>query len=302
MARQLRVEFPGAIYHVTCRMIGDHRLDRSRLFVDDRDRVRFVDRLADRVEQYNIRLYRFVLMTNHFHLVFPRYVHLNPVKVGPLKKAPIEQRIEALRAYGWSSYPGYIGKRKPFAFVHSGPVLAQTGGKQDPWARRYRAFVETGLAEDDEEFKAVLKSSPRSIGGEGFRVRMDERYQKMVEGRHRPEDVAFRRVTQPLPAEVILKALAGGLGEDVEAFRQRRRTSALRAVAVRMLVRYGAQTQRQAAQHLGMGTGGAASAQARRLPGLLAQSRTLRRQVEQMEHAMERLRQERHPGAGERVP
>jgi len=36
MARHLRVEFPGAIYHVTCRMIGDGRLDRSRLFVDDR--------------------------------------------------------------------------------------------------------------------------------------------------------------------------------------------------------------------------------------------------------------------------
>ncbi len=59
MARQLRVEYPGAIYHVTCRMIGDGREDRSRLFVDDRDRERFVDRLGDRVEQYNIRLYLF---------------------------------------------------------------------------------------------------------------------------------------------------------------------------------------------------------------------------------------------------
>jgi len=32
MARHLRVEFPGAIYHVTCRMIGDRRLERSQLF------------------------------------------------------------------------------------------------------------------------------------------------------------------------------------------------------------------------------------------------------------------------------
>ncbi|MBU4248404.1 MAG: transposase, partial [Verrucomicrobia bacterium] len=70
MARHLRVEFPGAIYHVTCRMIGDRWLDQSRLFVDDKDRERFVDCLADRVEQYNIRLYLFVCMTNHFHLVF----------------------------------------------------------------------------------------------------------------------------------------------------------------------------------------------------------------------------------------
>ena len=67
MARQLRVEFPGAIYHVTCRMLGD---TRSRLFKIDADRKRFLERLAERVEQYNIRLYMFVLMTNHFHLVF----------------------------------------------------------------------------------------------------------------------------------------------------------------------------------------------------------------------------------------
>ena len=34
------------------------------------DHERFLERLAERVEQYNIRLYLFVCMTNHFHLVF----------------------------------------------------------------------------------------------------------------------------------------------------------------------------------------------------------------------------------------
>ena len=70
MARHLRVEFPGAIYHVTCRMLGDSRLENSRLFTEDRERERFLERLGEGVEQYNIRLYLFVLMTNHFHLVF----------------------------------------------------------------------------------------------------------------------------------------------------------------------------------------------------------------------------------------
>ena len=65
MARHLRVEFPGAIYHVTCRMIGDGRLENSRLFTEDAERVRFLERLGERVEEYNIRLYQFVLMTNH---------------------------------------------------------------------------------------------------------------------------------------------------------------------------------------------------------------------------------------------
>ena len=67
MARQLRVEYPGAIYHVTCRMLGD---SRSRLFRDNADFDRFLLRLSERVEQYNIRLYMYTLMLNHVHLVF----------------------------------------------------------------------------------------------------------------------------------------------------------------------------------------------------------------------------------------
>ena len=69
MARNLRIEYPGAIYHVTSRMIGDWQVDRSRLFRDDADRQRFLERLAERVKQYQVRLYLYCLMANHFHLV-----------------------------------------------------------------------------------------------------------------------------------------------------------------------------------------------------------------------------------------
>ncbi len=78
MARPLRIEYSGAIYHITCRMVGektDH-LDGmkwpadKRLFRDDADRARFLEQLEDRVQQFHIRLFLFVLMTNHFHLVF----------------------------------------------------------------------------------------------------------------------------------------------------------------------------------------------------------------------------------------
>ena len=70
MARPLRVQFPGAIYHVNCRMVGDWRAEKSLLFRDDADRERFLDQLAERVESFQIRLFLFVLMTNHLHLVF----------------------------------------------------------------------------------------------------------------------------------------------------------------------------------------------------------------------------------------
>ena len=69
MSRYLRVEYPGAIYHVTVRMLGDWKKSRDRLFEDDADRERLLERMADRVERYRIRLYLFCLMTNHVHLV-----------------------------------------------------------------------------------------------------------------------------------------------------------------------------------------------------------------------------------------
>lgn len=69
MSRYLRVEYPGAIYHVTMRMLGNWKTGQDRLFEDDADRERFLERLADRVERYRIRLFLFCLMSNHVHLV-----------------------------------------------------------------------------------------------------------------------------------------------------------------------------------------------------------------------------------------
>jgi putative transposase len=64
MARKLRVEFPGAIYHVTLRGNG-----RRNVFRDDQDRGRFLHRLSESAATYNVRVYMFCLMSNHIHLV-----------------------------------------------------------------------------------------------------------------------------------------------------------------------------------------------------------------------------------------
>jgi len=64
MARPQRIEYEGAVYHVTAR--GN---ERRAIFRDDADRERFVRALAESVERFEVRLYLFCLMTNHFHLV-----------------------------------------------------------------------------------------------------------------------------------------------------------------------------------------------------------------------------------------
>ena len=70
MARALRMEYAGALYHVACRMVGSWRTDRARLFVDEADYERFLEALSERVSRFGVRLYLFACMSNHFHLVF----------------------------------------------------------------------------------------------------------------------------------------------------------------------------------------------------------------------------------------
>lgn len=64
MARPLRIQFPHAIYHVTAR--GN---ERKAIVRDDADRNRFVQILADMVEQYHVLCHAWVLMDNHYHLL-----------------------------------------------------------------------------------------------------------------------------------------------------------------------------------------------------------------------------------------
>jgi putative transposase len=64
MARPLRIEFPGALYHVTSR--GDRR---EPIFDDDEDREMFLAVLGEVVDRFNWRCHAYCLMGNHYHLV-----------------------------------------------------------------------------------------------------------------------------------------------------------------------------------------------------------------------------------------
>ena len=64
MARKLRLEYPGAIYHVMNR--GDRR---EPIFQDDRDRTRFLETLGEACAKADWQVHAYCLMTNHFHLV-----------------------------------------------------------------------------------------------------------------------------------------------------------------------------------------------------------------------------------------
>lgn len=219
-------------------------------------------------------------------LALSRYVHLNPVQVGAWKDAPIAERIAALRAYTWSSYPGYIGEGTAYEFVECGPLLSQMAGRERDWPKRYREFVETGLAETDEKFKQALKQSPRSIGGAGFRGWVDELYQQRVDGQASREDASFRKITEPMTAAEVLDVVGKVLNVGLDAFTQRRRNSPFRAVAVRALLRYAGMSQREVAAALRIGSGAAVCNQLSRLDDRMAADRQLGRRVEEVEREL----------------
>ena len=67
MARPLRLEFAGAVYHVTSR--GDRRED---IFLDDDDRQAWLSVLGQVCDRFNWVVHAYCQMSNHYHLLVPR--------------------------------------------------------------------------------------------------------------------------------------------------------------------------------------------------------------------------------------
>lgn len=64
MARPLRIEYQGAFYHVISR--GERR---ESIFIEDNDRLKFLEKLGETVQKFNLKIHCYVLMDNHFHFL-----------------------------------------------------------------------------------------------------------------------------------------------------------------------------------------------------------------------------------------
>lgn len=64
MARALRILVPGVWYHVVSRGV-----ERRAIYRDERDRAHFVELLGELGERFGVRVFAFVLMDNHYHLL-----------------------------------------------------------------------------------------------------------------------------------------------------------------------------------------------------------------------------------------
>lgn len=113
MPRAPRLQFAGAYYHVYNRGVA-----KQGIVQDDRDRKTFLQLLGEAVRDFELRLFAYCLMGNHFHLFlktekanldqamqslegqYAHFVNLRYDRVGPLFQGRYKSRLVDKEAYG----------------------------------------------------------------------------------------------------------------------------------------------------------------------------------------------------------
>jgi REP-associated tyrosine transposase len=181
MARSLRIEFAGALYHVTSR--GDGRED---IYLKDSDRIAFLAVLAQVSERFNWVCHSYCLMGNHYHLlietpesnlskgmrqlngVYTQRFNRSHGRVGHVfqgrYKAIIVQKesylmelsryivlnpvradiVRSAKDWPWSSYRSTVGITEAPSWLNVDWLLSAYSKRKSLAIEKYRAFVAEG--------------------------------------------------------------------------------------------------------------------------------------------------------------
>lgn len=188
MARPLRIEYPGAYYHVMNRGLA-----RTRIFINDDDRRRFLALIGETSKLWKVEVYAYCLMDTHYHLLVQTpgsglsraMRHLDGVytqrfnrahrRDGPLFRGryrailiDAEEYLLAVARYihhnpvdagivsdidrcRWSSHYGYLNKKKAPAWLDTDSILARFGrGRRG--LREYQSFMRSKVEKEIQEY------------------------------------------------------------------------------------------------------------------------------------------------------
>ena len=182
MARPLRIEYDGALYHVTSR--GN---ERKPIFKDDTDRELFLDVLSHVTDRFNWLCHAYCLMDNHYHLVIEtpdgnlskgmrqlngvytqafnrRYNRVGHLFQGRFKGILVQKdshflevcryvvlnpvRAKAVkhpREWAWSSYRATAGQAAIPTCVTAEELLSHFGQRRIGAQEKYREYVSEGI-------------------------------------------------------------------------------------------------------------------------------------------------------------
>lgn len=248
MTRPLRIEYPGAYYHVTSR--GNERKD---IFRSNRDREKFLYYLETASKRYKAAIHAYCLMSNHYHLLletplgnlsqimrhvngaYTTYFNKKRERVGHLfqgrykailidldeyaKELSRYIHLNPVRAgivnrpeeYGWSSYGAYVGEKKGPEWLVVGLILSCFGQNIASARRTYRDFV-TSLIGKDYGSPLMKTLASTILGSDNFVKKIKEQYLNNTKGdRNLP---AIRDLSDRPSIEDISKKVEKAFGED----------------------------------------------------------------------------------------
>lgn len=252
MARQLRLEYPGALLHATSR--GN---ERRLTFRDDADRRTFLDALAKAVDRFRWILLAYVLMPNHFHLFLRlteetfsigmqwlngkyaqafnrRHGRVGHLFQGRPKAAlvdedsyfltllryivlnPVRARIvERPQEYEWSSHRAVLGAVDAPSWLAVDDVLVAFAPDREKARELYRRFVDEGVGMAECPWDAL--ADQLYLGSESWRKSMGVK----VALKPRVDEHPFGQRTPERPQiGEIVSVVAGTLCVDEQAIRE----------------------------------------------------------------------------------
>jgi putative transposase len=241
MARPLRIEYPGAYYHVTAR--GNEQKD---IFKSQRDREKFLSYLESATERYGAVIHVYCLMNNHYHLMvetprgnlsqimkhinssYTTYYNVKRKRVGHLLQGrykaiivdadeyakelsryihlnPVRVGIvEKPEEYRWSSCRSYTGDTAVSAWLSTDFILGYFGKKKETAQKKYHQFVSDLMS---HKYSSPLLATVAStiLGNVDFVCEIQDRHlSKRKADRDLP---ALRELTGKLVPKDIEKAV-----------------------------------------------------------------------------------------------
>ena len=220
-----------------------------------------------------------VVEADSYLLELSRYVHLNPVRVGVVKRNSLREQLQYLGRYRWSSLGGYLKRGQGVPWVVYGAVLGYVGGSRE----KYREFVEEGLSRGYvtpwEEVRGQVV-----LGKEGFWERVKGKWSsKRAHSREQPS----LRVLERMDPGTVLRKVAEYFKLRPEELRKKRSGFRdQRGMVMEMLHRYSGLSQEEIGSYLGGIDYTSVSHERSRIRDRLRDSATVKRWLRELEELL----------------
>lgn len=302
MARPLRIEYPGAFYHITSR--GNARQD---IFKGDSERIKFLSYLESATKRYGAVIHVYCLMGNHYHILletplgnlsqimhhingaYTTYFNIKRQSSGHLfqgryKAIVIDANeyaaelsryihLNAIRAgivdspeqYRWSSYRCYVGKEKIPKWLKLNFILGYFDKRKSIAKKKYHKFVNVLV---DKEYDSPLTGTVAStiLGGSDFVKDLKDKY---LTSKKRDRNLPALRELSKASTTEIIKEVNSIFAKD---------PSLAKKIAIYLCHKHSGRTLKEIGAHFGIGESGV-SQTSRRLELTIQQDKKLREKI-----------------------